>query len=56
MIFDVESNDLIMLGLMGLCDKTYPDTVEYIKSCRSAGIDVKMITGENLASAISTAK
>lgn len=45
MIYDVEANNLILLGIMGLTDKTHPDVKEYIKSCREAGIDVKMITG-----------
>jgi len=43
---DVESG-LTFLGLVGLLDPPRPEAFEAIAACRSAGIDVKMITGDH---------
>ncbi|RLJ00831.1 MAG: cation transporter [Candidatus Aenigmatarchaeota archaeon] len=39
--------DMIFLGLVSLEDSPRDEIKEAIKSCKSAGIDVKMITGDN---------
>lgn len=41
---------------MGIYDPSRDQLKECVKQCHQAGIDVKMITGENLNSAISLAK
>lgn len=42
---------LRLLALFGLADPVRAGVAEAIKQCRSAGIDVKMITGDNIATA-----
>ncbi len=42
---------LILLGLMGLQDPPRAEAVTAIAECRSAGIEVKMITGDHAATA-----
>ena len=39
--------DLIFLGFAGIVDPPRPEAAEAIRLCRSAGIDVIMITGDN---------
>ncbi len=47
---DVEEG-LIFLGLFGLADPPRPEAIDAVASCRSAGIRVKMITGDHAATA-----
>ena len=45
--FDDVESDLIMLGLFGLIDPPREEAIEAVKACNSAGIRVKMITGDH---------
>jgi len=47
---------LILLGLAGLVDPPRPETRAAIAECRSAGIRVKMITGDHASTAAAIAK
>ncbi|WP_107666650.1 cation-transporting P-type ATPase [Cyanothece sp. BG0011] len=47
---DIE-RELIFLGLQGMIDPPRPEAIAAIDNCQSAGIRVKMITGDHLATA-----
>ncbi|MFG6102453.1 cation-transporting P-type ATPase [Leptothoe sp. EHU-05/26/07-4] len=42
---------LVFLGLQGMIDPPRPEAIAAIHACRSAGIQVKMITGDHIATA-----
>ncbi|BAK67248.1 cation transport ATPase [Sphingobium sp. SYK-6] len=44
--------EIELLGLIGFIDPPRPEAVDAIAQCRSAGIDVKMITGDHAATAL----
>lgn len=49
-------NDLIFAGLVALDDPPRDGVIEDIAACKSAGITTVMITGDNLATAVTVAK
>ncbi|MEO0457236.1 MAG: cation-transporting P-type ATPase [Cyanobacteria bacterium P01_A01_bin.114] len=42
---------LVFIGLQGMIDPPRPEAIAAIHACRSAGIQVKMITGDHIATA-----
>jgi cation-transporting ATPase F len=44
-------NDLIFLGLQGMIDPPRSEAIAAVKSCQSAGVQVKMITGDHAVTA-----
>ena len=56
--FDQEKSEkeLIFLGFVGIEDPLRPEAKESILKAKNAGVNVKMITGDNLETAISIAK
>ncbi len=52
---DVERG-LVFLGIIGFIDPPREEAVAAIRECRSAGIDVKMITGDHAATAVAIAR
>ena len=46
---------LTMLGLLGLIDPTRDDARAAVRECQSAGIRIKMITGDHAATAAAIA-
>jgi Ca2+ transporting ATPase len=48
--------DLIFLGIVGIEDPLRDEVKPAIDKCYTAGIDVRMVTGDNLATAIAIAK
>ncbi|MEA5619748.1 cation-transporting P-type ATPase [Cronbergia sp. UHCC 0137] len=47
---DIDS-DLIFLGLQGMIDPPRPEAIAAVNACKSAGIQVKMITGDHITTA-----
>ena len=53
---DVEEGGLTLLGLIGLIDPPRPEAVQAIAECKTAGIDVKMITGDHASTGAAIAR
>ncbi len=52
----IEESDFIFLGLVGIEDPPKEEVKEAIQICKNAGIEVKMITGDNRETAKAIAK
>ena len=52
----LEKKDLVFLGFAAMTDPPRQESIESITACHSAGIDVKMITGDNLNTAVAIAR
>ena len=50
------STGLVFLGLQGMIDPPRPEAIAAVQACRNAGIDIKMITGDHVATARAIAK
>jgi len=48
---DHVASELTFLGLQGMLDPPRPEAIEAVAMCRSAGIKVKMITGDHIITA-----
>lgn len=47
---------LVLLGVVGIMDPPRPEVAEAIRQCRSAGIRIKMITGDHASTALAIAR
>ncbi|XP_042513498.1 putative calcium-transporting ATPase 13, plasma membrane-type [Macadamia integrifolia] len=47
----LEEDELILLGLVGLKDPCRPGVSKAVEACREAGVNIKMITGDNVFTA-----
>ena len=52
---DVKS-DMVFVGLQAMIDPARPEAIKAIATCHAAGINVKMITGDHLLTAVAIAK
>ena len=52
---DVE-NDLVFIGLQGMIDPPRAEAVHAVRACEAAGVQVKMITGDHVTTAVAIAK
>lgn len=48
---EVLENDLISVIVFALKDPLRPEIVQSVKLCREAGINIRMVTGDNLETA-----
>lgn len=48
---DIESGDFTLLGLVGIIDPPREEAIQAVKECHTAGIQVKMITGDHAETA-----
>jgi len=46
-VYEVEKNDFILLGVLGIRDILRKEVKDAVKRCRGAGIKVRMVTGDN---------
>jgi magnesium-transporting ATPase (P-type) len=49
--FDDVEHGLVLLGLTGLIDPPRPEAIDAVAACHSAGITIKMITGDHAVTA-----
>lgn len=49
-------DNLVLLGLVGIMDPLRENTIEAIQSCRNAGIEIAMLTGDHPATALAISK
>jgi magnesium-transporting ATPase (P-type) len=54
--FEDLSEDLLFLGIVGFIDPPRAEAIDAVGECRSAGIAVKMITGDHAATAAAIAR
>jgi cation-transporting P-type ATPase F len=50
------ADGLTFLGLQGATDPPRPEAIEAVKACQVAGIEVKMITGDRIGTAVAIGK
>lgn len=53
---NVLESDLTLIAIAGIKDPLRKEIPEAIKKCKSAGITVRMVTGDNMNTAIAIAK
>lgn len=53
--FNDISDDLTLLGVVGIIDPPREEAIQAVKECHQAGIQVKMITGDHIATATAIA-
>jgi magnesium-transporting ATPase (P-type) len=51
LVFEEVGNGLVLLGLVGMIDPPRAEAITAVAECRSAGIQVKMITGDHALTA-----
>lgn len=54
--FDDVATSLVLLGLVGFLDPPRPETADAVRECQSAGIKIKMITGDHVYTAAAIAR
>jgi Ca2+-transporting ATPase len=54
-VFDDAFRDMTWIGVVGIQDPLRPEVPPAIRRCHSAGVQVKMVTGDNVATAVAIA-
>ena len=55
-IYEVEKDNLTILGILGVMDLERPEVPGAIEKCHKAGIIVRMVTGDNIVTAKAIAR
>lgn len=55
-IYEIEKSDLTLVGIFGIMDVLRPGVQEAVQVCLNAGVRVRMITGDNILTAIAIAR
>jgi magnesium-transporting ATPase (P-type) len=55
-LYDVEKGGYILIGIIGIKDVIRPEVPKAVSQCQSAGIKVRMVTGDNLITAKAIAR
>lgn len=53
---DALEGNLVLVGMIGMIDPARPEVRDAVKTCKEAGIRVKMITGDHPATAVAIAR
>lgn len=53
---DEESPELVLLAIVGILDPLRPEVADAVERCHSAGVVVRMVTGDNVITATNIAK
>ena len=53
---DIDMTELHFLGICAISDPVRPEVAEAVRSCRNAGIEVKVLTGDTQATALEIAR
>jgi P-type Ca2+ transporter type 2C len=51
-----DSQNLVLIGVLGIQDPIRPEVPDAVEKCKQAGISVRMVTGDNINTAIAIAK
>jgi Ca2+-transporting ATPase len=49
-------NNLVLVGIFGLMDPLRPGIKDAVEQCKRSGINIRMVTGDNLDTAIAISK
>ncbi|KAH7035854.1 uncharacterized protein B0I36DRAFT_406587 [Microdochium trichocladiopsis] len=55
-IFELAARDLIFIGTLGIQDPLRPEVIDAVRQCQTAGVFVRMVTGDNIDTAMSIAQ
>lgn len=54
-VFESAANDLTFIGTLGIQDPLRPEVIDAVRQCQTAGVFVRMVTGDNIDTAKSIA-
>jgi P-type E1-E2 ATPase len=55
-VYQIEKENLILFAILGIKDTLRKEVPQAVLDCKKAGIKVRMVTGDNILTAIAIAK